>query len=515
MKLGIALSGGGHRASVWGVGVLAAVVDARLGDRVASVSSVSGGSITNGVVAQNIDLRTATPQDFDDGIADALGNFATVGLFPNGPLTRGYLRSLIVVAAVAVALTIAFVTALAALGRETNPLWYALVGVGIGLALLVMGQGPLIALGAAIGVALVAVAGAVATTYVEGWTAGIVVGVIGIVALIAWVAALWLLSRRGAVVRSALARTHFGGDRRSSGTRLDQIDRAVNHVFLTTDLEAGDQFYLAPRFLYGFREGIADPSAAGTAIADAVQASAALPGAFPAVELPTGTFRRSWSVPGDVPATPPDRVWLSDGGVYDNMAEQWESGFVGRLRRWPELREIQEPADVLVVANSSAGWNWDPFDAGSWPAKELTALMRDQGVQYDVSTSRRRYGLVQTWMANERRGNGQGGVIVMVDRSPYSLVDAFTDDTDERGGRAREALAYLGDGEDARRHWTDLARKNASAPTILDALGVDVTLDLIEHSYVSTIVGLYVFHGLGELKPFDRGRFERLIRNAG
>jgi hypothetical protein len=103
----------------------------------------------------------------------------------------------------------------------------------------------------------------------------------------------------------------------------------------------------------------------------------------------------------------------------------------------------------------------------------------------------------------------------MVDRSPYSLVDAFTDDDDERGGRAREALAYLGDSDEARRRWAGLAQANASAPTILDALGVDVTLNLIEHSYVSTIVGLYVFHGLGELTPFDRGRFERLIRNTG
>ena len=69
MKIGIALSGGGHRASAWGIGVLAAVVDTNLGPDVTSVTSVSGGSITNGVVAQNVDLRTATPQGFDAAVA--------------------------------------------------------------------------------------------------------------------------------------------------------------------------------------------------------------------------------------------------------------------------------------------------------------------------------------------------------------------------------------------------------------------------------------------------------------
>ena len=222
-------------------------------------------------------------------------------------------------------------------------------------------------------------------------------------------------------------------------------------MFLTTDLEAGDQFYLSPKFLYGFREGIADPRAIGTTIADAVQASAALPACSPPVRLRTGPFRRPWDVPGGVPETPPERVVLSDGGVYDNMADQWESGLADRIRRWPELADVQEPADVLIVANSSAGWGWDPFDTTAWPKRELTALMRNQGVQYDVSTSRRRRALVQTWMDNERRGSGQGGVIVMIDRSPYRVADGFASDPGDRGALAKEAILFLGDSDESRR----------------------------------------------------------------
>ena len=235
VRIGVALSGGGHRASAWGTGVLAAVVDAGLGPDVVSVSSVSGGSITNGVVAQNLDLRTATPDQFDGAVRDSLVNYALVGLFPKGPLTKGYLRLVIATLALAilsiVALLVAFVAA--------------------------------------------------AASWMNGATAAAVLVALGFVTIVAWVALAVLVARRGSVVRSAIARTHFGGARRSLGTRLNEIDRKVNHVFLTTDLEAGDQFYLSPSFLYGFREGIADPGVAGTALAEAVQASAALPGAFP------------------------------------------------------------------------------------------------------------------------------------------------------------------------------------------------------------------------------------------
>jgi hypothetical protein len=385
-------------------------------------------------------------------------------LFPFGPLTRQYIRLVIATLVVAV--------------------------VGL-LALLV---------------AFVAAA----ASWLSGTTALVVLIVLALVTVVSWVSLLVLFSRRGSVVRSAIARTHFGGDRRSLGAPLAGVERSVNHVFLTTDLEAGDQFYLAPRFLYGYREGIADPAAAGTSIADAVQASAALPGAFPPVVLHTGTFRRPWTVPGDVPATPPTRVVLSDGGVYDNMADQWETALPERIERWPELGEIQQPADVLVVANSSAGWGWDPFASTAWPKREITALMRNQGVQYDVSTSRRRRAMVQTWMNNERAGTGPGGVIVMIDRSPYIVADGFARGSDDRGRRAREAIAHLGDSAEARQRWAELARSNASVPTVLGAIGVDATLDLLEHAYTSTLVGLYVVEGIGALPTFDRERFRRL-----
>ena len=49
--VGIALSGGGHRATAFGLGTLLYLVDAGLHRRVAAISSVSGGSILNAYLA--------------------------------------------------------------------------------------------------------------------------------------------------------------------------------------------------------------------------------------------------------------------------------------------------------------------------------------------------------------------------------------------------------------------------------------------------------------------------------
>jgi hypothetical protein len=63
--IGIALSGGGHRATLFSLGALLYVVDSRANARVATISSVSGASILNAFVAQNCDFATVSQADFD------------------------------------------------------------------------------------------------------------------------------------------------------------------------------------------------------------------------------------------------------------------------------------------------------------------------------------------------------------------------------------------------------------------------------------------------------------------
>ena len=51
-SIAVALAGGGYRAAMFGLGVLLYLVDAAKNQEVTSISSVSGGSITNAFVGQ-------------------------------------------------------------------------------------------------------------------------------------------------------------------------------------------------------------------------------------------------------------------------------------------------------------------------------------------------------------------------------------------------------------------------------------------------------------------------------
>src|SRR3954468_10666803 len=103
-EIGVALSGGGHRATVFGLGVLLALVDQGLNERVVSISSVSGGSIANGIAMVGPDFGTVGTGEFESHIAGSLSAISARGILLGGaPATRDYIRMLIgSIAAVAV-----------------------------------------------------------------------------------------------------------------------------------------------------------------------------------------------------------------------------------------------------------------------------------------------------------------------------------------------------------------------------------------------------------------------------
>ena len=61
----VALSGGGHRATLATLGCLLALIDRDLGSRIIQIASVSGGSITNAFVAQRAKLESVGPRGLD------------------------------------------------------------------------------------------------------------------------------------------------------------------------------------------------------------------------------------------------------------------------------------------------------------------------------------------------------------------------------------------------------------------------------------------------------------------
>ena len=99
--IGLAMSGGGHRAALFGLGALLYLVDAGKGPEIACISSVSGGSMTNGAVAMTSDVRTVSPEQLREDVRPLVRACSTGGSVFAAPWTYAYLAVavLIVVAA--------------------------------------------------------------------------------------------------------------------------------------------------------------------------------------------------------------------------------------------------------------------------------------------------------------------------------------------------------------------------------------------------------------------------------
>lgn len=88
--ISVALSGGGHRAALFAVGALLGLTDAGLNGHTDVIASVSGGSITYGLVAKSGDFKTADRAALEDHLKRGVAIFAHTGLFFPGPLTNRF-----------------------------------------------------------------------------------------------------------------------------------------------------------------------------------------------------------------------------------------------------------------------------------------------------------------------------------------------------------------------------------------------------------------------------------------
>lgn len=436
-RIGVALSGGGHRASVWGAGLLLYLADVGRHRDVGVIASVSGGSITNGVVAHEMDYGQADAASVRAGVRPLLRHIAYTGLFFWGPSTNLYV------------VTVLTILGLGMLGSVAGLVMSFISGIGIVPGLVLAGSLLVLAVG------------------------------------------ILVFAQRSKVVDRALARTHFSREGRTTG--LAEVARSLDHVLCATELQSGEHFYFSPRFLYSYRFGCGLP--AGLALSTAVQASACLPGAFAARRLATAPYRFERSKEVTEPAAAPDQMLLTDGGVYDNMADQWAAGLVARVRDNAGLQVMVPALDELIVANASAGPKWTTV-RGSWlpVLNELAALSRVKDVQYAVSTSTRRHDLVSAWDEAARSGRGASGALVHIAQSPFEVPDAFAHASSwpDRSARACEAIAWLGDTEANRAAWADIADQSRKLPTVLRKLGPVVTARLLWHSYVLAACNLHV-----------------------
>ncbi len=458
--IGIALSGGGHRATAFSLGALLAVVDARLNEQTVSVSSVSGGSIANAVVMNGIDYGTIESAGFEAHIRPALRVVADRGLLLGGaPATTGYLRLLIACGAVGVlGILAAFVVAL---------LDFSLI------ALIVLA--------------------------------------VAIVALFLF----WkLLRQRSAKTERAIDDEVLGGRKVTLGD-VQRAGSSVHHVICTTELQSGEPFYFTNRCVYNYRfRGATTPNTVPLALA--AQASACVPGAFnprvvPLAQLGLATITGA----GNKQLT---SVVLDDGGVYDNMADEWEYGYDNRSQSWDGLAAVQPAkAAYLVVVNGSGGWNTPRVVPPGGFANELQGLLRAQGVQYDVSTAHRRRALFAKFVGE---GSDVDGIFAQITDSPYRIPDEFAP-----GGkyaeipanaaisaRASAAIAFLDAQGYSREQWSQQVSRTNGVGTTLEKVGQSAAAELVEHGYVLTMVLMHVLDDRCPLRAVNRQRFADLCR---
>jgi hypothetical protein len=280
----------------------------------------------------------------------------------------------------------------------------------------------------------------------------------------------------------------------------------VHHVICTTELQTGTPFYFSNRLVYGYQYG-GNTKPVQLPLATAVQASACVPGAFAPRVIPLGSLGLNGT----------ESIVINDGGTYDNMADEWEYGYVNRRRLWDGLLAAQsDPAELLIVVNGSGGWNDRKPIARNGLKQELAGLLRSQGVQYDVSTAHRRRALNAMFRAAEADGKGLDGLFAQIADSPYEVTTTFRSrpgfEPDDLARRADEARRYLDahDGYSAD-VWDQWVKDTSGVSTTLAPLGPDVTAKLLEHGYALTKINTYVIEGLGNLdQPIDRSRLRAL-----
>ena len=196
---------------------------------------------------------------------------------------------------------------------------------------------------------------------------------------------------------------------------------------------------------------------------------------------------------------------LVDGGVYDNMADQWGLGMRARKERWPNLAKDLRDLDELIIVNASAGMEWTPIWKMRLPLLgEILALLRDKTVLYDNGNTVRR-----EWALDRFKARRPPGVLVHIPRSPLYTAERYAGGSDEAAQRAQAVLELL---EPERADWEATAKRNATASTGLSPLGSAPTIDLLRHGYVLAMANLHVIFDYPLLEVPNRASFEALVR---
>lgn len=460
----VALSGGGVRALLYGLGALRAVVaGVERGARLTALAGVSGGGIGAAYAAGRLDLATATTASYDAEVLRPA--FQTI---TQRSLMWGTWHLWAVLAGVLLLVTSGAAFALGWI--EPWPVVPAALAVVLVLLVLAVFPRPRERL---IGIVVILpAAGAALAICRMDLHAGVRLAVVAVAMALAVVVFGW----RGAAIERGMRAALF-----PTNPPLTAVQGRTRLVLIATDLGSGEATYLTPGGVISWRWGRA--SARSIPLVRAARATATFPGAFPALHLGGLRFEH-----GRGPA--PKRLALVDGGVYDNMGTEWY------LRQGPE-RARRDVYTVVVNASRNLAPRTGGF--GTFGIGELRVLAREQGIQYDVATAPRR-----RWLLSLFKRGTPPGTIVRIDKNICTWVEQFApaDTGDARAVRARAMLARLRGVADPG-VWERWATANPSVPTSLDRVSPATAADLVRAGYLATAVQLHILAGWPEPESVD------------
>ena len=251
-------------------------------------------------------------------------------------------------------------------------------------------------------------------------------------------------------------------------------------------------------------------------LSTAVQASSCLPGVFTPRSLKATQlgFARAGR----------KRLWLVDGGVYDNMGDQWAQRFHDRAASHPELAAACEQPSTLLVVNASgrSGWSAAPWLARVPLLGELLALLKEKDILYQNSTTNRRRALISqfevTTLLNafpdtpQRKtalaAAGLSGSLVHIGSTPAWVGKPNLPESADKAACERVAAKLAG----VQPEWlNETLRRSRNAKTTLAAVGAKHAVALLWHGYVLTMVNLHVFHAAPLLDLPSENRLRTLI----
>jgi hypothetical protein len=279
------------------------------------------------------------------------------------------------------------------------------------------------------------------------------------------------------VTQHALAEVHFG-DATLADLSPPNGGGGTRHVICATEMQSGIHAFFTDSFIYSYAFGLST-EVHKVPLGFAVQASAALPGAFAPRRLRTAPLKMRESGAETAPGLGGSMI-LMDGGVYDNMADQWFIGMSSRRARWPaELARTLPEADDILIANASTGWIWRGFGGlALWirELRELAALGRIQSAMYNTIGRRRRAHLLDYWKVRSRNERG-------------TFVEVNDNPSDRASAELMERIAAIAPAEG----WATLVERSRTYPTILRRIDRPTAVGILWHAYLMTELSVHRF----------------------